>query len=149
MLAIGRDTPAEKTRRFAPHLSNNLDQSTQINTCRKLSITMTIHLPWWGMRDLLKAHEPFKQPGRSAAHQVVTIAFEMACSIGVIESATRFNCATKIAAQIRTVFNLIAVRSQSRQCASCCQVSRLVCNENNTSHQNLGAQGAPAPVLGC
>ena len=48
-----------------------------MNTRRKLLIATAIHLGWRQMRSLLKAHEPFNQPGRSADHQTATNAFEL------------------------------------------------------------------------
>ena len=75
-----------------------------MNTRRKSSIVTAIHLSWWEMRALSKAHKRFNQPGRSVAYQAATIAFD------AMKSASRFDCAAEIAGQeARMMFNLMAV----------------------------------------
>ena len=70
-----------------------------MNTRRKSSIAMTIHLRWWGMRALSKAHEPFNQLGRSAAYQAATIAFKWPLRWRN-QIYIQIDCATDIAAQV-------------------------------------------------
>ena len=74
----------------------------QMNTRPKLSMVTAIHLRWWGMRALSKAHElsdTYNQPGWSTAYQAATIAFKRPLRWRN-QIYIQIDCATDIAAQV-------------------------------------------------
>ena len=71
-----------------------------MGTCshRLSPVATDIPLRWWQMTARSKTHDPFRRFAWSAANRAANNVFEMAALIGAIESVSRFDGASEIAA---------------------------------------------------
>ena len=77
-------------------------------TRRKSSIVTAFHLCWWGMKACRKRTSPSINWGGQPLTRRPLSPLNGG-SVGAIETASRFGCAAKIAAQAKIMFNLMAV----------------------------------------